>query len=350
MQSEQASAGCSSSFFTVDNLPMHERYGVWKDSINCLFGVDADKKVRDEGFTSSIESHLFGSLMLMNVKSREQNWGRAYSQIAGNGMDHYGVGIFTKGSLACETGKGGTELRRKGLVVYDLTQPFTAQTSDLESISLTIPRALVEELLHQPDDHCMRFLDPDDPMVRILYDQLTSIYQNVRSLSHQQSLAIGKTLALMISNCLNTASGPTRETTHQRSGIMNMVRMRRYFRENLGSPDLNPRQAAHDLGVSRSKLYNYFAPYGGVYNYIRDMRLRQAISLLNDPLRARSSIYDLALECGFSSDASFIRAFREKYDTTPGEVRNGAVVSERQTTNTNDLVDKRYESWLYGLT
>ncbi|WP_277278330.1 helix-turn-helix domain-containing protein [Thalassospira lucentensis] len=329
---------------------MHERYGVWKDSINCLFGVDADKKVRDEGFTSSIESHLFGSLMLMNVKSREQNWGRAYSQIAGNGMDHYGVGIFTKGSLACETGKGGTELRRKGLVVYDLTQPFTAQTSDLESISLTIPRALVEELLHQPDDHCMRFLDPDDPMVRILYDQLTSIYQNVRSLSHQQSLAIGKTLALMISNCLNTASGPTRETTHQRSGIMNMVRMRRYFRENLGSPDLNPRQAAHDLGVSRSKLYNYFAPYGGVYNYIRDMRLRQAISLLNDPLRARSSIYDLALECGFSSDASFIRAFREKYDTTPGEVRNGAVVSERQTTNTNDLVDKRYESWLYGLT
>lgn len=350
MQSEQASAGCSSSFFTVDNLPMHERYGVWKDSINCLFGVEADKTVRDENFTSSIESHLFGSLMLMDVKSRQQSFERAYNQIAGNGMDHYGVGLYTNGTVHCETGKGGTEIKRNGLIVYDLTQPFIAQTSDLQTLTLVMPRPLVEELLHQPNDHCIRFLDPGDPMVRMLRDQLISLHKNVRSLTHQQSSTVEKIFALMFANCINTATGLTRETSHQRSGIMNMVRMRRYFRDNLGSPDLNPRQAAHDLGVSRSKLYNYFAPYGGVYNYIRDMRLRQAISLLNDPLRARSSIYDLALECGFSSDASFIRAFREKYDTTPGEVRNGAVVSERQTTNTNDLVDKRYESWLYGLT
>lgn len=350
MQPQPIPGGCVSSFFTVNNLPMPERYSVWKDSIKCLFDVDADKAVREKDFTSSIESHLFGSLMLMEMKTRKQKWHRGYNQIAGNGLDHYGVGVFQQGAFTCEGGKGGTELKPNGLVIYDLTQPFEARTDDLHSLLWIFPRPLVEELLHCPEDHAMRFLGPGDPMVRILYDQLMSISQNVHSLNHQQSLDIGKTLSVMLANCLNTASGPTRETTHERQGIVKMVNMRRYFRQNLGSPDLNPRRAALDLGVSRSKLYNYFAPYGGVYNYIRDLRLKHAISLLNDPLRARYSIYQIALECGFSSDASFIRAFREKYDVTPGEVRNRAQVKEQHAINATGLVDKRYEDWLYGLT
>ncbi|MEQ8393287.1 MAG: AraC family transcriptional regulator [Thalassospira sp.] len=350
MQSEQDFAGTASTYFTVDGLPVHERYGIWKDAIQSIFSVDAEKQIREDDFRTTIESHLFGSLMLMEVHTRAQQWGRGYEQIAGNGMDHYGIGLYQEGTVYCEGAKGGKVLKPGGLMIYDLTQPFTAETSDLKNLNLVIPRSLVEDLLHQPDEHCMRFLEPSDPMVQIIRDMIISLHRNVVSLNYQQSLVLEKTIPMLLANCLNSISGQTRETSHERQNILSMVRMRRYFRENLGSPELNPRQAAQDLGVSRSKLYTCFAPYGGVYNYVRDLRLRRAITLLNDPLHARSSIYDIALECGFSSDASFIRAFREKYDVTPGEVRNGAAVHGRKYFGTGGPADKLFENWIHGLT
>ncbi|RCK46156.1 helix-turn-helix domain-containing protein [Thalassospira profundimaris] len=349
MQPDHDSAGATSTFFTVDNLPMHERYDVWKQAISCLFDVDADKNVRENDFRTTIQSHIFGSLMLMEVASRQQQWSRGYKQIAGNGMDHYGVAVYQNGSIECETSRGQGRLKPGGLLIYDLTQPFNARTTDHQTLNLVIPRALLEDQLQHPDDHCMRILEPGDPMVQIIRDMIISLQRNVRDLKHPQSQTLEKMFPTLLANCLNALSGETSEISHERQNIMSMVRMRRYFRENLCSPDLNPRRAAQDLGVSRSKLYNYFAPYGGVYNYVRDMRLRKAISLLNDPLHARSSIYDIALECGFSSDASFIRAFRDKYDATPGEVRNGASIHARKTQCIIGAADTQFEKWIHGL-
>jgi AraC-like DNA-binding protein len=349
MQLDQLSAGSTSTFFTVDNLPMQERFGVWKEAISCLFEVDADQEVRENNFQTTIQSHLFGSLMLMEVDSRQQHWSRGYKQIAGNGMDHYGIAVYERGSVECNTSRGSEQLLPGGLLIYDLTQPFTARTTDHKTLNLVIPRVLLEDQLQHPDDHCMRVLSQEDPMVQIIRDMIISLQRNVGDLSHAQAQTLEKMFPAMLANCLNSASCGPRENSHERQSITNMVRMRRYFRENLCSPDLNPRRAALDLGVSRSKLYNCFAPYGGVYNYVRDMRLRKAITLLNDPQRARSSIYEIALECGFSSDASFIRAFRDKYDATPGEVRNGAAPHLRKNHCIIGLADTQFEHWIHGL-
>lgn len=349
MTTDQRSGGANSSYFTVDKLPMHERYGVWRDSIDILFGVEAEKSIRDNNFTATIESHLLGSLMMMDVASLQQDWGRSKAQIAHHGMDHFGVGIFKEGDLICDDAKGGTQLKKGGLVVFDLTQHFNAKTSDIATTTIVLPRPLIEDLVDQPDDHSMRFLEPNDPMTRILYDQILSIQRNISALNQHQAQAIEKSCSMLLANCLNTATGATRDTTQQRQNITDMVRIRRYIREQLASSDLSPRKAARDLGVSRSKLYACFAAYGGVYAYIRDMRLRRAISLLSDPMRRHLPIFDTALQCGFSSDASFIRAFREKYDLTPGDVRNGVSILQATTTAQNDEVDTRYQKWLHEL-
>ena len=349
MGSDQVSGGAVSSYFTVDTLPMHERYGVWKESIDVLFGVDADKSIRDNNFTASIESHLLGSMMIMEVTSREQNWGRDNLQIARNGMDHYGIGIFKEGDLFCDTAKGPTKLPKGGLVIFDLTQEFIAHTSDLRVMTFVVPRPFIEDMVNLPDDHSMRFLDPKNPMTGIVYDQMMSIYSNITRFDHHQAQAIEKSFAMLVATCLNDAQGGNRETVQHRQNLLNMVNIRRYIRDQLGSPDLTPRKVARDLGVSRSKLYDSFSAYGGVYHYIREMRLRRSISLLNDPAHCHSSIYDIALECGFASDASFIRAFRERYELTPGDVRNGVSVKGQKGFATCDRIDNRYENWLHEL-
>jgi AraC-like DNA-binding protein len=328
---------------------MHERYGIWRESIGVLFGVEADKSIRDNDFSASIESHLLGSMMLMDVRTKQQTWGRTPRQIANSGMDHYGIGLFKDSALVCEDAKGRKDLKPGGLAIFDLTQAFEAKTSDLISMTMVVPRPLIEDQLNQPDDHSMRFLDPKDPMTRILYDQLTSIHRNIGELDQAQAGVIERSFSMLVASCLNSAIAESRETTHQRQSIMNLVKMRRYMREHLTSPDLTPRKAARDLGVSRSKLYDAFSAHGGVYHYIRDMRLRRAISLLNDPERRHCSIYDIALECGFSSDASFIRAFREKYELTPGDVRNGITVQQQKNLGLQGDLDTRYEDWLHQL-
>lgn len=349
MASDLNAERTSSSFFTVNNLPQHERYGIWRDSIDVLFRVEADKEIRDNDFKADIESHLLGSLLLMEVTSREQQWGRTAQQIARNGMDHYGIGLFKEGDLICQQGKGGEQLKKGGVVIFDLTQEFEAKTSDIRATTMVIPRPLIEDLVNQPDDHSMRFLAPDDPMTRIVHDYLLSLQQNMPNLYQDQAAAIEKTFTMLVANCLNTALGETSATIHQRQNVMNMVKMRRYIREQLASPDLTPRKAARDLGMSRSKLYDHFASYGGVYQYIRNMRLRRAVALLTDPMRKHSSIYDISLACGFSSDASFIRAFKEKYELTPGDLRNGLSKQDRASLADPDPIDTRYEDWLQNL-
>jgi AraC-like DNA-binding protein len=349
MGTDQVSGGAVSSYFTVDTLPMHERYGVWKESIDVLFGVDADKSIRDNNFTASIESHLLGSMMIMEVTSREQNWGRDNLQIARNGMDHYGIGIFKEGDLFCDTAKGPTKLPKGGLVVFDLTQEFIAHTSDLRVMTFVVPRPLIEDMVNLPDDHSMRFLDPKNPMTRIVYDQMMSIHRNIARIGQQQAQVIEKSFSMMVATCLNDAVGGDRETVQHRQKLLNLVKVRRYIRDQLASPDLTPRKVARDLGVSRSKLYDSFSAYGGVYQYIREMRLRRAMSLLNDPMRHHSSIYDIALECGFASDASFIRAFREQYELTPGDVKNGVAAIGQNPSASSEKIDNRYENWLHEL-
>ncbi|MEK9816942.1 MAG: hypothetical protein VW447_07520, partial [Limnobacter sp.] len=234
-----------------------------------------------------------------------------------NGMDHYGIAVYERGSVECNTSRGTEQLSPRGLLIYDPTQPFTARTTDHKTLNLVIPRVLLEDQLQHPDDHCMRILSQDDPMVQIIRDMIISLQRNVGDLNHAQAQTLEKMFPAMLANCLNSASCGPRENSHERQNITNMVRMRRYFRENLCSPDLNPRRAALDLGVSRSKLYNCFAPYG--------------------------------LECGFSSDASFIRAFRDKYDATPGEVRNGAAPHLRKNHCIIGLADTQFEHWIHEL-
>ena len=349
MQTDQRSAGPTSTFFTIDNLPMAERYGVWKEAIHSIFEVNADQDVRENDFRTSIEAHLLGSLMVLNVQSRAQKWSRGYDQIAGNGIDHFGIAIHKQGQTQCSNAKGTSTLNVGDLAIYDLTQPFSATVTDVNATNLVIPRPLIEHLLHQPDDHGIRFLPGSDPMVQILRELIFSIERHATTLGAEQTSVLEKSVPLLLANCLNNVSGENRDTLQERRNIVNMVRMRKYFRDNLGSVDLNPRQAALDLGVSRSKLYACFAIYGGVYNYVRDMRLRKALGMLKDPLRQRSSIYDIALECGFSSDASFIRAFREKYDVTPGELRNGGNILLRNQTGFDSLVNTQFESWIHAL-
>ena len=338
------------TFFTVNDLPMSKRYDAWQSSIDCIFNVETLPEIRKNSFHATLDADLLGSMMLARTASTHQFWERSSNTIAADGMDHYILQLYYSGGVTVDQGKDGQELTADGLLFQDLSQTAQATTSDFDNLVFVIPRPLLEDRLTLPEDHNMRFLSPRDPMVRIVANLMRSLKANASSLKPEHAHVLENSFAEMLAACLNSAYGETSDTTNKRQSLEVMTLIRRYFRENFSRPDLTPDRAARELGISRSKLYQLLEEHGGVYRYTRDLRLRRAKQLLSATTKRPRSLYDVALECGFSSDTSFIRAFRETFDMTPGDFRRSQQNALKNSNNgKDDGPDTSYEKWLHSL-
>lgn len=79
---------------------------------------------------------------------------------------------------------------------------------------------------------------------------------------------------------------------------------------------------AHKLGISHYHLSHLFSAYlkMGFRAYINALRVEQAKRLL---MTTDESITQIAYNCGFASQTTFNRAFRERFSKTPREIRQG---------------------------
>lgn len=81
---------------------------------------------------------------------------------------------------------------------------------------------------------------------------------------------------------------------------------------------------AREVGLSRSSLCSGFRQIVGqtVFDYIADLRMQQALSMLNE--RA-ASITQIAYAVGYSHPSSFSLAVQRRFGTTPSELRRRGV-------------------------
>ena len=122
-------------------------------------------------------------------------------------------------------------------------------------------------------------------------------------------------------------------TNHSRSrphGLLprKLSRVREKIEANLDA-DLSLENLAEESGYSRAHFLRMFRAATGLtpHHYVLDLRLRRAQERLG---QAGSSIIDVAVSCGFSSQSHMTSAFRQHLETTPGEYRRNALGSKRQ--------------------
>ena len=88
-------------------------------------------------------------------------------------------------------------------------------------------------------------------------------------------------------------------------------------------PLLSASDIAAAVGVSTRQLSRLFAAHDtSVSAHVLRRRLDRAHRLLSQAGGRRSTITEVAADCGFSSPAYFSRTFRAAFGTTPTEVRN----------------------------
>src|SRR5271166_1170815 len=99
-----------------------------------------------------------------------------------------------------------------------------------------------------------------------------------------------------------------------------------YLRENLHRP-VKLGELAHVACFSEFHFHRIFGAVSGetLNNFTNRLRLEKAARLLR---YSDKSLTDIALDCGFSSSATFSRAFRSGYDTSPSQFRKSGEIKK----------------------
>lgn len=165
------------------------------------------------------------------------------------------------------------------------------------------------------------------------------------TLTELQAEATACTLLAFITEALvrlNTTSHSIQDRRRGDRRRNDLAAVKAFIDESLALEALDVTLIGYHFGMSRSSVYRMFESEGGLANYIRRLRLMQAFSLLvSPPIQGRSRILDIAIECGFSSDMVFTRAFRKMFSLTPSAVRS---MAELQTLELSDLLTRFYQT------
>lgn len=331
------------AILSVDHLPPEQRFLLWRDSISTIFDVSRERAhLTDTPFQAELRARKVGDLMLARTKTMRQSWQRSAVTMARTAMDQVMLQVYLEGTQHVTWRGGSLEMPRHGILVYDLTQEMRAETSDFANLSLILPRAQLEEFLPRVEDFHMCALPAELPAVAHLRDHMLALWQ-----SPDQALAGAQNdvISEMVAAAMRAGKGGDSGVASLSAGPL-LSLLRRHIEERLTDHDLGPEEIALRFGLSRSRLYELFAPFHGVAIYIRDRRLRAARRLLMDPARRNLSIGAIArLFCFNHSD--FSRAFQNRYGLSPRAARHYALL-EKEAKSVLWLAP-RYEAFLRGL-
>jgi len=110
------------------------------------------------------------------------------------------------------------------------------------------------------------------------------------------------------------------ETLNRRTKIANDIL---YYIYTHIDTDINIDELSIDLNISKFHMHRIFKDAFGknIYENIKDIRLQKASNLLIT--NKYSTISDIANQCGYSSQSSFTRVFKQRFLMTPKEWKNG---------------------------
>ncbi|MBD3840040.1 MAG: helix-turn-helix domain-containing protein, partial [Epsilonproteobacteria bacterium] len=123
-----------------------------------------------------------------------------------------------------------------------------------------------------------------------------------------------------------------RETLEQKIKISNDIMF--YIYTNIDT-DINMDELAKSYGISKFYMHKIFKEVfdRNIYESIKSIRLQKASNLLLT--NKYSTISEIANACGYSSQTSFIRAFKERFSMTPKVWRSGGFLDY-----SNKIVDQ----------
>ena len=339
------------SRFSTTLLAPDVRFSTWKESIGVIFDVTTSPFYSADKFEGRIHSFLLDTLMLSRCRTTPQSFERDKNRFVSDGLDHYVVQYFAEGSQSLF--RNGREFGciAGDVIVYDLADVHHTETGCFENLSMVIPRQKLAPLLRYPDSQQGHILQRDNPATIMLVRHIIALFELCGSGFAGRMQGLDEASIAVSAAAINNSS---LDHDQLAAGVQQSVLMqcKLFIEQHLHDQMLNAGLICAAHGLSRTVLYRFFNPWGGVARYIRSRRLRKSCAAICENTFQQMSIGQIAFAYGFTSESHFSRAFKEELGITPSELRrSGAnhLLKYQNHINSGLWGDRSYENWISDL-
>ncbi|MCP3411940.1 helix-turn-helix domain-containing protein [Bradyrhizobium sp. CCGB01] len=287
----------------------------------------------EDDFHVTSVTTMTGNALLVDTRATDQEYDRTPAHVARGAMDHFQITLCVEGGMQFSSGRREVTLRPGDIVLIDMAQPnrtvLRAGSGRTRLMVIILQRAMLAPRLAHPDSATATLLPSDHPHARLLashYAALGLPPEPEAGSTEATIEAIADIVAAAAGGTADIAAGVERAERH-----LYLAMIKRHIAQNLETDALSVEELCRHFQISRATLYRLFEADGGLAHYVREQRLNLAFRGLLSPATQDDRLIDLAVGMRFSSDSTFIRAFRRKFGVTPGELREMAETWLRET-------------------
>ena len=308
--------------FSTAGLPEKDRIAYWREHYgHVMLRVDLEP-ARDMVFEAASRALSLPGLQLLEASSSPAKISRRGQYLA-DGNDDIMLAINRNGSVMVESIGRTLSLREGDAIILSGGEAASFhRTSPGGSLTLRVPRTLLESTLVSVEDAIMRPVAAGHGALRLLSDYTTCLMKAGGSLDPQLlNLSIRHVhdlLALTVGPSADYAE--TARTRGLRAARLRLAKS--HVVAHSHHRDLTIATIAAHLSVTPRYVQRLFEADGTTFSaFLLGQRLARAHRLLCEPGSSHVAIATIAYDVGFGDLSYFIRCFRRQYGRTPREVR-----------------------------
>lgn len=309
----------SVSFDTWSFSPEH-RVDAWHDFNAGLFELKRHQ-IPGKEFAAQAQSYRVGHAVIGRYSVTGNIVQRAENRLKVEREDLFVLRMHRAGHTKGVMSDAGFQMQSDRFTLFDLHQDLSAETEDVEYISVTMPYAAIG---YDPTRHSSLLQLPFASAVgRVLQANLEMMFDLAPTATQNEAMIMADGFSGLLKGIVTRDLRD--ESVFQRSQQALEVAARRFIEANLQDPALDVGTICRSVGISRPTLYRMFAVDGGVGRAITRLRLERALDDLTSSEPTRGVITRIAQRWTFSDPAHFSRLFREAFGCKPSEVLGSAL-------------------------
>lgn len=275
-----------------------------------------------DNFTAGIEMSQVGRLGLARLNTGRCAIRRTAAHIDSSSPKLYSVIIQASGRGLFVQGGNRAVLNRGDFALCDHAMPHSRVLEEgAEMLLIRVPAEMMGDYLPRPEQLCGRKLPGSaglTPSAEIWARSLWRRLEEGFSTDYEDCLAHHLLELIATSYAMVFGAGRGGD-----AGGNALLSLQNYIEDRLHDPDFKPGSIASGLSMESRNVRKLLGEANeSARSYVLRRRLMEAARRLRDPRWHGHTIAEIAHCCGFTSNAMFSRAFRERYAISPTEYRD----------------------------
>lgn len=214
------------------------------------------------------------------------------------------------------------------LAIMSAAEPYTViHTQRSHRLILHIPKEVYQEriLAHQKLREFRPRLQPMGGVATIVHEILKSLAFEAERLSANEQYTLAECLLELTSTMLRSDVDLEHERHHAKQSAL-FRRILEFMEANYTDSELSPEKIAIANGISVRYLHGLFRQAGlAVAKWMWERRVKATREDLLDPAMNHMRVSEIAYLRGFNDPAHFSRAFKARFNISPGRMRQMAM-------------------------